>query len=162
MNTNYIIRKGEPKDVEGTFALIQELALYEKAPHEVTNSPEQMLIDGFGENPIFNFHVAESEGKIVGISVYYVRYSTWKGRCLYLEDIIVTEAQRGQGVGKLLFDATVQEAVNQNASLLVWQVLDWNEPAIRFYERLDASFDATWVNCKLTKDQMQNWKYGLN
>ena len=154
----YLIRKGEKKDVNAAHGLIMELAVYEKAPEQVTNTPEQMLIDGFGERPIFEFYVAEYDGQVVGLALYYTRYSTWKGRCIYLDDIVITESYRRRGIGKLLFDAVVKESVQQKANLLTWQVLDWNEPAIEFYKKLDAAFDGEWINCKLTKEQLQNWQ----
>lgn len=153
--TSIHIRKGTAQDLQAAFKLILELAIYEKAPHEVTNSPEKMLADGFGEKPIFEFFVAQEADQIVGIALYYVRYSTWKGRCIYLEDIIVTEASRGKGIGKVLFEAVMQETLQQDAALLVWQVLDWNEPALNFYKKFDASFDAEWLNGRLTKEQLR-------
>ena len=102
--------------------------------------------EGFGNQPAFEFFVAEVENKVVGLSLYYYRYSTWKGRCLYLEDLIVTENMRGLGIGKLLFDRTVQHGKDQKCSRMNWQVLDWNTDAIRFYERYHADFDGGWLN----------------
>lgn len=139
-----------PADLPRAFELIQELALYERAPEEVTNTLELMLQDGFGERPVFEFLVAEAEdGHIPGMSLYYWRYSTWKGKRLYLEDIIVSEPFRGQGIGKLLFDATIEQARQAGATGMMWQVLDWNEPAIRFYEKYAARMDGGWINCHL-------------
>jgi GNAT superfamily N-acetyltransferase len=147
---DFIIRKGKREDIPQVLGLIKELALYEKAAHEVENTVEQMLIDGFGEKPIFDLFVAASQpGTIVGIALYYFRYSTWKGRRLYLEDLIVTEAYRGKGLGKLLFEAMIAEAKATQSNGVVWQVLDWNEPAIEFYKRYGASFDGEWLNCSL-------------
>jgi len=147
---SFTIRKGKPADVPQVFSLIKELALYEKAPDEVDNTVEQMLLDGFGEHPIYHFFVAESqENFIVGLALYYFRYSTWKGRRMYLEDLIVTEAHRGQGLGKRLFEAVMEEAKATHCSGMVWQVLDWNESAIEFYKRYGATFDAGWLNCNL-------------
>ncbi|MCA0234251.1 MAG: GNAT family N-acetyltransferase [Bacteroidetes bacterium] len=143
------IRKGTPEDVPQVFALVQELALYERAPEQVTNTPEMMLKDGFGSEPIFGLFVAEVDGQIVGISLYYYRYSTWKGKRLYLEDLIVTESMRGHGLGKMLLDTTVQEAKDTNCTGVMWQVLDWNEPSIKFYERYGARLDGEWINCHL-------------
>jgi GNAT superfamily N-acetyltransferase len=146
----YTLRKGKAEDLPQVLDLIKELALYEKAPQEVENTVEQMLIDGFGENPIYYFFVAEaSDGNIVGISLYYFRYSTWKGRRLYLEDLIVTESHRGAGLGKLLFEATIEEAKATRCNGMVWQVMDWNEPAIQFYQRYGTTFDNSWINCSL-------------
>jgi GNAT superfamily N-acetyltransferase len=147
---SFTIRKGKPDDIPQVFALIKELALYEKAPDEVDNTVEQMLLDGFGENPIYHFYVAESQTRvIVGIALYYFRYSTWKGRRMYLEDLIVTESYRGRGLGKLLFEVMIEEAKATHCTGMVWQVLDWNEPAIEFYKRYGADFDAGWINCSL-------------
>ncbi|WP_234733047.1 GNAT family N-acetyltransferase [Tellurirhabdus bombi] len=143
------IRKGTPDDVPQLFELVTELAIYEKAPEQVTNTPEQMLKDGFGEHPLFGVLVAEVEGKVVGMSLYYYRYSTWKGKRLYLEDIIVTENHRGQGLGKLLFEKTVEEARQSDCTGMMWQVLDWNRPAINFYKAFEARFDTEWWNCHL-------------
>jgi len=143
------IRKGTPDDVPQVFELVQELALYERAPEQVTNTPEMMLKDGFGPEPIFGLFVAEVDAKIVGISLYYFRYSTWKGKRLYLEDLIVTESMRGHGLGKMLLDTTVQEAKDTNCTGVMWQVLDWNEPSIKFYERYGARLDGEWINCHL-------------
>lgn len=142
----FTLRKGRPDDVPQVFDLIRELAVFEKAPDQVTNTPDQLLRDGFGENPIFGLLVAETEEVLVGISLYYFRYSTWKGKRLYLEDLIVTESWRGKGIGEALLDATIDEARATQCTGLTWQVLDWNEPAINFYKKFGARFDAEWVN----------------
>lgn len=146
---NIRVRKGTAADVPQVFELVRELALYEKAPEQVTNTPEMMLHDGFGPEPIFGLFVAEVDGRVVGISLYYYRYSTWKGKRLYLEDIVVTESMRGFGLGKQLFDATVEEAKNTQCTGMMWQVLDWNEPAIQFYKKYGTRFDEGWINCHL-------------
>ncbi len=130
--------------------LIRELAIYEKAPDEVTVSLEAFEDAGFGKNPVWGAFVAEVDGAIVGISLYYVRYSTWKGRRLYLEDLIVTEKMRGLGLGKLLFDQTLAYGKACGYHGMVWQVLEWNEPAIKFYEKYKADFDAEWINVSIT------------
>ena len=124
------IREGKKSDLPRVLELIKELALYEKAPDEVINTVEMMENDGFGEKPVYGFYVAEENQSIIGLSLYYWRYSTWKGKRLYLEDIIVTEAERGRGIGKLLFDITMQKAVDENCTGMMWQVLDWNTPAL--------------------------------
>jgi GNAT superfamily N-acetyltransferase len=149
-------RIGEKKDLPRVLELIKELATYEKAPHEVINTVALMEQDGFGANPIYGFFVAENENIIVGISLYYWRYSTWKGKRLYLEDIIVTEKERGSGIGKLLFDRTMQKALEENCSGMMWQVLEWNEPAINFYKKYGARLDDEWTNCTLEADQIKN------
>lgn len=146
---NITVRRGKPEDIPAVHALIVELAVYEREPNAVTNTPEMMLRDGFGKHPVYGLFVAEKEGQIVGISIFYTRYSTWKGPCLYLEDIVVTEKERGKGIGDKLFRRTKKEAEDQKAPLMLWQVLDWNEPAIRFYKKYNAEFDGEWINCKI-------------
>lgn len=150
-----MIRKGRLEDLPRVFELVFELANFERAPHEVTNTIAQMEVDGFGPNPLFGFFVAEDETGIQGISLYYYRYSTWKGKRLYLEDIIVTEKKRGLGLGKALFDATMNQAVLDNCTGMMWQVLDWNESAIAFYKSYGSRLDAEWVNCHLETNQIK-------
>lgn len=149
------IRQGKKEDLPRVLELIKELALYERAPHEVINTVEKMEEDGFGVNPIYGFFVAERGTTIIGISLYYWRYSTWKGKRLYLEDIIVTESERGKGAGKLLFDKTMQKALQENCSGMMWQVLEWNEPAINFYKKYGAKLDDEWTNCTLEAGQIR-------
>lgn len=149
------IRRGRKKDLPRTLELIRELATYERAPHEVTNTVELMEHDGFGANPVYGFYVAEQDGVIIGISLYYFRYSTWKGKRLYLEDIVVTERERGKGAGKMLFDRTLQHALDEGCTGMMWQVLEWNEPAINFYRKYGAKLDDEWTNCSLERDQIQ-------
>ena len=129
--------------------LINELAIYENAADEVTNSVENLINDGFGKNKVFNCIVAEAESKIIGFALYYTSYSTWKGRCLYLEDFLVTEQWRRKGIGKLLFDRIHEIAKEEKVKRFEWQVLDWNQPAINFYKKYNANLDETWINCKL-------------
>ncbi|MFZ6009399.1 MAG: GNAT family N-acetyltransferase [Bacteroidota bacterium] len=149
------IREGKKSDLPRVLELIRELAEYERAPHEVINTVALMEKDGFGANPVFGFFVAENSNGIVGIAIYYWRYSTWKGKRLYLEDIVVTEKERGAGIGKLLFDRTMQKALDENCSGMMWQVLDWNEPAIKFYKKYGASMGQEWINCNLEADQIK-------
>lgn len=152
------VRKGVKSDLLAALELIKELALYENAPDEVSVTVEDMERDGFGEDPVFYFFVAEVERKIVGISLYYVKYSTWKGKCIFLEDIIVTEQYRKQGVGKKLFDEVVKVSKELIVQRLEWQVLEWNEPAIRFYEKINSNLDKEWINCKLTREQILHYQ----
>lgn len=149
------IRKGAKADLPRVLELIKELALYEKSPHEVMNTVEQMERDGFGPTPIYGLFVAENENGVVGISIFYWRYSTWKGKRLYLEDIVVTEQERGKGIGKLLFDRTMQHALDEGCSGMMWQVLEWNEPAINFYKKYyRAKLDGEWINCSLEREEI--------
>lgn len=152
-----VIRKGVKKDLPRVFELIMELAEYEKALHEVSNSVSKMEQDGFGSAPLYGFFVAEDEAGIHGISLYYYRYSTWKGKRLYLEDIIVTEKMRGKGLGKQLFEATMKETLDDNCTGMMWQVLDWNKSAISFYKRYDSRFDNEWVNCHLEEKTIKEF-----
>src|SRR5690606_2205102 len=150
-----MIREGKKEDLPRVLELVKELAEFERAPEQVINTVAQMEIDGFGPQPIFGFFVAEGEKGIVGLSLYYWRYSTWKGKRLYLEDIIVTESERGKGIGKQLFDRTLQHALDQNCSGMMWQVLDWNEPAIKFYKKYGSHLSNEWYNCSLERDQIK-------
>lgn len=150
-----MIRKGENTDIPSLLALIKELAHYEKAPLEVSVTIEQLIEDGFGPNKIFDFFVAELNNQVVGIALYYTKYSTWKGRCIFLEDIIVSEVHRGKGIGKLLFDEVAKIAKEQRVERLEWQVLEWNTPAIEFYKKYNATLDSEWLNGKLVYSQLQ-------
>lgn len=149
------IRKGKKEDLPQVLNLVKELAIYEKAPNEVEVTIAQMEEWGFGTDKQFDFFVAEKDGTIVGTAIYYYKYSTWKGKCLFLEDIIVTETERKNGFGKLLFDAVVQVAKKDQVKRMEWQVLEWNEPAINFYKKTKTVFDDEWVNCKLTYEELQ-------
>lgn len=151
-----IIRKAEKRDCPALLGLVKELAVYEKSPGEVTVSLAEMEEAGFGPRPVWWAFVAETEDthQIVGISLYYIRYSTWKGRRLYLEDIVVNEPFRGRGIGKLLFEATAREAARLGMNGMTWQVLDWNQPAIGFYQRYGAVIESGWLNASLNKEQL--------
>ena len=149
------IRKAVREDCKRMMELIKELALYEKAPDEVTVEFDHFVESGFGEHPVWWAYVAEVEDeihpkKIVGFALYYIRYSTWKGQKLYLEDIIVTEEMRGRGIGKLLFEKLIAITKAEGFEGMTWQVLDWNEPALHFYRKFEGvSFDETWINGSL-------------
>jgi GNAT superfamily N-acetyltransferase len=144
------IRRAKKEDCTRLMELVQELAVYERAPDEVTVSLSHFEESGFGPSPVWYGFVAEADGTIEGFALYYVRYSTWKGQRLYLEDLLVTEKMRGNGLGKMLFERLIQETKDKNFSGMVWQVLDWNEPAINFYKKYQASFDAGWLNCSIS------------
>lgn len=143
------IRKGTATDIPAVMALVKELALYEKAPHEVTNTTERMLQDGFGDRPYFTFWVVEVDLQIVGMALCYVRYSTWKGPMLYLEDFYIQEPHRGAQLGQQLFEVCLASAKASGMAGICWQVLDWNEPAIRFYKKFEAQLDGEWINGKI-------------
>ena len=149
------IRIGTKIDIPFALNLVKELAAYEKAPNEVEVTIEEMTEWGFGSDKQFDFFVAAENNVIVGLALYYYKYSTWKGKCLFLEDIIVTESQRGKGLGKLLFDKVVQVSKEQKVRRMEWQVLDWNTPAIEFYKKYESTLDGEWLNCKLTNCELE-------
>jgi GNAT superfamily N-acetyltransferase len=141
------IRRAEKSDCPAMLDLIRELALYEKAPDEVTVDPLHFEESGFGTNPVWwAFVVENEEKKVIAFALYYIRYSTWKGQVMYLEDILVTEVLRGKGIGKMLIERLIEEAREKGFKRMTWQVLDWNEPAINFYKKFGAKFDPEWVN----------------
>jgi GNAT superfamily N-acetyltransferase len=160
-----IIRRAVKEDCTRMMELIKELAVYEKAPDEVTVNFDHFVNSGFGPNPVWWAFVAtaplqsspfpppsgEIEGaEVVGFALWYIRYSTWKGQRLYLEDLLVTEKMRGKGIGKLLFDQLLEECKEKKYSGMMWQVLDWNEPAINFYKKYpNVKFDGEWLNCSI-------------
>jgi len=152
---NITIRTAERQDCPHLLELVRELAHFELAPHEVTVTLREFEEAGFGEKPVWKAFVAEADEVIVAFALYYTRYSTWKGCRMYLEDIIVTEAMRGKGVGKILFDRLVTEAKELNFNGMSWQVLDWNEPAIKFYKKYEADIGGGWLNGSLSKEQLQ-------
>ena len=148
-------RKGTKSDLSSVFSLIQALADFEKAPQEVTVTLAEMEKDGFGEQAIFEFFVAETEQKIVGFVLFYEKYSTWKGRCLFLEDFFVDADYRRCGIGERLFCMVKQEAKERGSKRMEWQVLDWNEVGLSFYQKQGAGLDPEWINGKYTYEQLQ-------
>ncbi|WP_395805403.1 GNAT family N-acetyltransferase [Daejeonella sp.] len=149
------IRVAVKEDCHRLLELIHELAVYEKAPHEVTVRLEEFQDAGFGKNPVWKAFVAEENGIIQGFGLYYIRYSTWKGCRMYLEDLLVTEKMRGKGIGKLIFNRLIEEAIEMKFKGMTWQVLDWNEPAINFYKKYNSDFDGGWLNVALSEDQLK-------
>lgn len=147
---NAVVRRAVAEDCPRLLELVKELAIYERAPEEVTVTLEHFTDSGFGTHPVWWAFVAEAEATIVGFALYYIRYSTWKGQRMYLEDIIVTEEWRNKGIGSLLMDALIKEAREQNFQGISWQVLDWNLPAINFYKRYHPVFDGEWVNVSVS------------
>ena len=143
------LREAKPQDCPRLLELVHELAVFEKAPDEVEVSLDEFEDAGFGAKPVWKAFVVEADGYIVGFALYYIRYSTWKGRRVYLEDLIVTEEMRGRGLGNLLFDQLLVEMKEKNFKGMVWQVLDWNESAINFYKKYQAHFDTGWITCSV-------------
>lgn len=146
------VRKGAKEDLPAVHSLVRELAVYEHAEHEFAASLEDYERDY--EAGIFQVMVAEMEGTVIAMALYHFAYSTWKGRMVYLEDFVVTESLRGQGAGKILFDAFLEEAWRQDCRLVKWQVLDWNEPALNFYGKYGAIIEKDWWNGKLFRGKL--------
>ena len=151
---NVKLRVAKKEDCPRLLELVHELALFEKAPEQVTVTLHEFEEAGFGEKPVWKAFVAEANGFIAGFALYYIRYSTWKGCRMYLEDLLITESMRGKGIGKLLFDQLIVEAKELGLNGISWQVLDWNEPAIKFYKKYGAGIEAGWLNASLSKEQL--------
>ena len=147
---NVILRRAVHKDCKRLLELVNELAVYERAPEEVTVTLKHFEDSGFGSTPVWWAFVAEVDEVVHGFALYYIRYSTWKGQRMYLEDFLVTEEMRGRGIGKLLFNRLIEELRDKKFTGMVWQVLDWNEAAINFYKKYpEVQFDRGWINCSL-------------
>lgn len=151
------IRSAQKSDMQTVHDFIMELAIYEKAKHEMTVTVEELERDGFGEHPKFEVILACNKDEVLGIAFFYEVYSTWKGPCLYLEDFVVKEAYRQHGIGKMLFDEVAKTAAKRNMQRMRWQVLDWNEPAINFYKKIGAEIDEGWYNGTLRAEHLKNW-----
>lgn len=151
-----LIRIGTVNDLPQVLNLIKDLAAFENEPYEVEVTISEMQNWGFGKDKIYDFFVMEIDNKIIGLALYYFKYSTWKGKCLFLEDIIVKENVRNKGYGKKLFNAVVEVAKNTEVKRMEWQVLDWNKNAIEFYNKYQANLDSKWLNCKLNYSQIQS------
>jgi len=157
--SDFTLRLTTAADMPAVHALINELAIYERAEHEFVLTVEQLTADGFGPEPVFECLVVDhAENGIVGMALYYTKYSTWKGACMYLEDLIVTEAYRGFGLGQQLLERLMVIARDRKAGRLEWQVLDWNDSAIAFYRKMGAELDEEWINCKFTFKQLQAFR----
>lgn len=149
------IRQGAKNDMKAVLELIKELAVFEKEPEAVVITAADLERDGFGTNPLFQTFVAEKEGEIVGTALYYYRYSTWKGKTIHLEDLIVKEAYRGEGIGYLLYAAVMQQGNKDGVRRIEWNVLDWNTPAIEFYEKSGAKVLKDWLVAQMDEKGIQ-------
>ena len=152
---NFRIRKGIKEDLPSALELIKELADYENSLQEVTIKLEDLENDGFGDHPYFWFLVAENNTEIIGLSFFGIRYSTWKGKILFLEDFVIKKNYRRLGIGSKLFEETIKICKTKNLNGMAWQVLDWNSSAIDFYKKYNAVISTDWLNGKLSKDQIQ-------
>lgn len=153
------IKRAQERDYPRILELIKELAEYERAPGEVGITLEELIHDGKGKHPLFFVDVAEVKDHVIGMALYYIGYSTWKGKMLYLDDLIVNEAYRKQGVGQLLFESVIKASQEMKVKQIRWHVLDWNEPAIKFYEKVNASLDPEWITGKFSETQIQNYEF---
>jgi len=138
------IRKGKKEDMSGVLTLIQELARFEKEPDAVLITVEDLIADGFGDKPLFEVFVAEADQEIVGIALYYYRYSTWKGKTIHLEDLVIKESMRGSGLGYALYSEIIKQGQKDKVRRIEWNVLDWNTPAVDFYEKSGAKILDGW------------------
>ena len=151
------IRKARAEDMEAALELIKELAVYEKEPEAVIVTVEDLIRDGFGDDPLFYCYVAVTDGTIVGMALYYYRYSTWKGRTLHLEDLVVRENQRGSGIGFALYSEIIKTGFEDNVQRIEWNVLNWNTPAIDFYRKSGASVFEDWMVAQMSREQIEKF-----
>ena len=156
-----IIRKGTPTDMAAVLNLIKELAIFEKEPNAVVITVDDLLRDGFGESPLFHTFVAEVDNQIIGTALYYYRYSTWKGRTIHLEDLIVKEDKRGSGAGFALYSEVIRQGKRDNVRRIEWNVLDWNTPAIEFYEKSGARILNDWLVAQMDETAISNFLMNL-
>lgn len=152
-----IIRKAREEDMASVLELIKELAVYEKEPEAVIVTVADLIRDGFGEDPLFYCYVAVEDGSTVGMALYYYRYSTWKGRTLHLEDLVVKESERGSGIGFALYSEIIKIAHQENVQRMEWNVLDWNTPAIDFYEKSGATVLKDWLVAQMSRDGIEQF-----
>ena len=151
------IRKAKKEDMSRVHELIMELAVYEKLPQEVELNQNDLVNDGFGENPLFHCFVAEVNSKVEGMAIIYNRYSTWKGKTVHLEDLIVTKNMRNKGIGALLLDKVILFGKEMNVKRISWEVIDWNKEAIKFYERKGAKLISDWNIIHLNNEAIKNY-----
>ncbi|MAN28395.1 MULTISPECIES: GNAT family N-acetyltransferase [Mesonia] len=154
---DFQVRKASQEDMPSVLSLIQQLAVYEREPDAVEVTVEDLERDGFGENPLFNCFVAETEGKIIGMALFYFRYSTWKGKTVHLEDLIVNEAYRGHGIGFQIYKKVMEFAAENNLKRVEWVVLDWNAPAINFYKNTGATIFSEWNTVQFDEDSIHKF-----
>ncbi len=147
-----IIRKGNPEDMQAVLGLIQELAAFENEPEAVLITVDDLIRDGFGPVPLFHVFVAEVESNVVGIALYYYRYSTWKGKTIHLEDLVIKEEMRGTGLGYALYSEIIKQGKKDNVRRIEWNVLDWNTPAIEFYEKSGAKILGDWRVAQMSEE----------
>ncbi|MBS3993534.1 MAG: GNAT family N-acetyltransferase [Bacteroidetes bacterium] len=159
---NVVIREGFKNDMPAVLELIKELAAFEREPDAVVVTVEDLINDGFGKNPLFKTFIAEYQGEIVGMALFYNRYSTWKGKTIHLEDLIVKEDKRQLGIGKALYDAVLKYALNENVRRVEWVVLDWNKPAIDFYKKSGATILETWDTVQMNEENLINYVKSLS
>lgn len=152
-----IIRKSRAEDMEAVLELIKELAIFEKEPEAVIVTVEDLIRDGFGADPLFYSYVAIEDGTIVGMALYYYRYSTWKGRTLHLEDLVVKETQRGSGIGFALYSEIIKTGHDDNVQRIEWNVLNWNTPAIEFYRKSGATVLEDWMVAQMSREQIEEF-----
>jgi len=154
---SFIIRKGEKEDMNSVLELIVELAIFEKLPNEVEVTVADLINDGFSENAKFDVFVAEENNIIVGAALFYERYSTWKGRIIHLEDLIVTHKKRGSGIGIALYRDVLKYGYNLGCKRITWDVLDWNIPAKDFYKSTGATVLDDWQVVHMREDALKNF-----
>lgn len=151
------IRKGQKEDMEGVLELIKELAVFEKEPDAVLITVDDLICDGFGDKPLFEVFVAEKENEIAGIALYYYRYSTWKGKTIHLEDLVIRESMRGTGLGYALYSEIIKQGQKDKVRRIEWNVLDWNTPAIDFYEKSGAKILDDWRVVQMDEAAINNF-----